>query len=71
LPDAEDLAPVSKVAAGGVVEGVVLEGAGCVEVKAELRKARLEDGGIGNWELEFSLGVRHAVSIRLGVVVGR
>ena len=42
LADAEDLVAGAEVAVGGVVEGVVLEGAGSVEVEAESREAGLE-----------------------------
>ena len=55
----------AEVAGGGVVEGVVLEGAGGVEVEAERGEAGLEGGWIGDGELEFDLGALHGVSIRL------
>jgi len=51
-------------ALGGVVEGVVLEGARRVELEAEDGEARLQVGEIVNGELEFDLGALHAKSIR-------
>ena len=40
---------------GSVEESVVLEGAGSVEVEAELGKAGLKGCGIGEGEFEFDL----------------
>ena len=64
LADAEDFSTGAEVAGGSVVEGVVLEGAGGLDLKAEGEKAGLEGCGIGDGELYFDLGVRHGVSIR-------
>ncbi len=65
LPDAEDLLAGAKVAGGGVVEGVELEGAGGVEVEAEGGETGLEGGWIGDGELQFDLCTLHGESIRL------
>jgi len=55
----------AEIAGGGVVKGVVLEGARSVEVEAELRKAGLKGGWVGDGEFKFDLGCLHGVSIRL------
>jgi hypothetical protein len=65
LADAEDLPKGAEVAVRCVVEGVVLEGAGSVEVKAELGETGLEIVDVGYGDLEFDLGTLHGVSIRL------
>ena len=65
VAEAEKFSFGPEVAGGGVVEGVVLEGAGSVEVKAKLGKAELKGGWIGDGEFEFDLGCLHWVSIRL------
>jgi hypothetical protein len=51
LADAEDLAEGAEVAVGSVVEGVVLEGAGSVEMEAEGGKAGLEIDDVGYGDL--------------------
>jgi hypothetical protein len=55
----EDLLTGAEVAGGSVVEGVVLEGAGGVEVEAEGREAGLEGRWIGDGELQFDLCTLH------------
>jgi hypothetical protein len=65
LTDTKDLPPATDVAVGGVVEGVVLEGAGRGQMKTEFAEAALEGLWIGNGELQFDLGSLHWVSIRL------
>ena len=62
--DAEDLFGFAEGAGGGVVEGVLLEGAGCIEQEAEAGEARLQASKIVDGELEFDLGALHAKSIR-------
>jgi hypothetical protein len=57
--DAEDLAGGTEDAIGRVVEGVLLEGAGRVELKTEAGKTRLQANGIVDRELEFDLGALH------------
>ncbi len=61
--EAKDLAAGAEVACGGVVEGVVLEGARGLEVEAEGGEAGLEIGGVGHGELDFDLGALHGESI--------
>lgn len=55
VADAKDLPVGAEIVGRGVVEGVELEGAGGVEMEAELRQARLEGCGIGDGEFEFYL----------------
>ena len=62
--DAEDLPGFAEGAGWGVVEGVLLEGAGRVEQEAEAGETRLQAGEIVDGELEFDLGALHAKSIR-------
>ncbi len=59
LAQAQDLFAGAQIAGRRVVEGVVLEGAGRVEVEAEGWKARLKIEDIEDRELEFDLGVLH------------
>ena len=65
LADAEDLTLGAEFARGSVVEDVAFEGAGRIEVEAELGQARLEGLWIRDGEFEFDLGRLHGVSIRL------
>ena len=64
LAEAEDLLAGAEVAVGSVVEGVVFEGAGRVEMEAEVSETGLESFWIGDGELEFDLRVLHEWSIR-------
>ncbi len=59
LADAEEMAFGAEVAGGCVVQSIVLEGAGSVEVEAKLGEAGLEGDWIGDGELEFDLGTLH------------
>ena len=57
--DAEDLLGFAKGASRGVVEGVLLEGAGCVEQEAEGGELRFQACEIVDGEFEFDLGAPH------------
>ena len=50
LPDTQQLRPRPQIAPGGVVQSIVLKGAGRIEMEAKLRKAGLKCGGIGDGE---------------------
>ena len=62
--DAEDLLGFAEGAAGGIVEGVLLEGAGRIQQEAQGGKSQLQPLKIGNGELKFDLGALHSKSIR-------
>ncbi len=59
LTDAEDLPSGAEITGGGVVEDVVLEGAGSFELEAECGETGLEGEGVGDGELELDLGTLH------------
>jgi len=67
LANAEDLAAGAEVAGWSVVEGVVLEGAGCDEMKTECREEGLKSFWISDGDFELDLRVLHGWSIRLVV----
>jgi len=64
LAQAQDLPGFAEGAGGRVVERVLLEGAGGIELKAEAGKARLQTGKIVDGELELDLRALHDKSIR-------
>ena len=66
VANAKDLLDGPEGAGGGVVEGVLLEGAGRIELEAETGKTRLQAGEIVDGELELDLGGLHWLSIRRG-----
>ncbi len=67
MANAQDLPGCAEGAGGGVVEGVLLEGAGRVELESEAGKTRLQACEIVDGELELDLGGLHDVlSIRRG-----
>jgi len=66
VANTKDLLDGPEGAGGGVVEGVLLEGAGRIELEAEAGKTRLQAGEIVDGELELDLGGLHWLSIRRG-----
>lgn len=68
LADAEDLFEIAETAGGGVIEGVLLEGARRHKLEAESGEAGLEKLEVVDGKFEFDLGILHEKSIKAAAV---